>query len=82
MYWEDGSFLEDKRSFSAIMEGSQNGSTIIDTRTVDNEALPLEGLHEISLILIDQFTGERVNMVTARGNWIDDELFLPAVRTK
>ncbi len=82
MYWEDGTVLEDRQPFSAIINASQNGSTGIDSRTLQSDQLPLESYSNFSLILIDQFTGERVNMVTARGNWIDDELSLPSVQPK
>ncbi len=82
MYWSDGTVLEDRLPFSAIIDASNNGSTGIDKRTVQMDQLPLDGYSNFSLILIDQFTGERVNMVTARGNWIDDELSLPSVRPK
>ena len=82
MYWDDGTVSEARKPFSEIMQPANQGDTAIDSRIVLDNDLPLAGLHKVSLILIDQFTGERVNMVTARGNWIDDELKLPSIRTK
>ncbi|MEM8858131.1 MAG: hypothetical protein AAGD96_07415 [Chloroflexota bacterium] len=80
--WSDGTNFELKKPFSELISASKGDNLLIDSRTIDEGQLPEGELHQISLILIDHFTGERVNMVAARGNWIDDELYLPSVRPK
>ncbi|MEM9774463.1 MAG: glycosyltransferase family 39 protein [Chloroflexota bacterium] len=80
--YADQTRFELKKPFSELISASNGGTRLIDSRPIDVSHLPEGELHHISLILIDHFTGERVNMVAARGNWIDDELYMPSVRPK
>ncbi|MFK7800582.1 MAG: ArnT family glycosyltransferase [Anaerolineae bacterium] len=79
---ENGETFELTKSFSELMSGSTRGGTAIDSYAINVDGLQEGNLRAISLILIDHFTGERVNMVTARGNWIDNELYLPSVQVR
>lgn len=78
--YADETGFEFKKPFSELLLATNRGSVLVDSRTIDVAQLPPGEISQISLILIDHFTGERVNMVTARGNWIDDELHMPSFR--
>lgn len=82
LYGENGTVTEQSKTFSELLSPPYRRGSVLDEYIIDLHALPPADLHSISLILIDHFTNERVNMVTARGNWIDDELKLPSVQTK
>jgi hypothetical protein len=82
LYGNNGEVLELRKPFFELMTTSNRSEVVIYDPTTGFDRLSSTNLWGISLILIDPFTGERVNMVTARGNWIDDELVLPSVQIR
>lgn len=82
LYGEDGEVVRHTLPFSDGISPSYKRESAVTEQFIDLDPLSPADSGRISLILIDQFTSERVNMVTRRGNWIDNELTLPSIRIK